>query len=216
MAKEEKRNTQEALNALKKAATEFVSSLQDDVKESFKNMSKEDAKKILGDVKGKICDSFDYIQNWATDLISKAVILNADELSRKECVEFIKFKDLNPPFDVDEASGDELRSYIKSLNVDEPKSEIDKDKEEKDDKKPDWRSKIREFYKFEKNGSDLNNKGSDDIKVEVEDDDDDDDDEIKVNIEDDKKRSIPTSDNDEFEKKFIDFLRKNNLDSFFK
>ena len=214
-----KNKTKEAFEAFKASAFNFVNVMGDEIKNNVNNLDKEDAIKFVNSVKAKMKEGFSVIGEWANDLATQAFISNVDKMSRKQCVEFIKIKHLKPTFDVEEASGDELREYIKSLKNDFNEEE-DVDSKTEDDKKPDWRQKIKNFYKFEKDENPLTNPESEEIKVNVENEDSQsvDETEIKINIEDDKsmKKEIPTKDISEFEKEFKDFLNKNGLREFFR
>lgn len=214
-----KNKTKEAFEAFKASAFNFVNVMGDEIKNNVNNLDKEDAIKFVNSVKEKMKEGFSVIGEWANDLATQAFISNVNKMSRKQCVEFIKIKHLKPTFDVEEASGDELREYIKSLKNDLNEEEgIDSKTEE--NKKPNWRQKIKDFYKFEKYENTLTNPESEEIKVNVENEDSQsaDETEIKVNVENDNsvKKEIPIKDISEFEKEFKDFLNKNGLRDFFK
>ena len=203
--KEEK---EKIIHGLKDSILKLAYAAKNEMEEAQERLSTEEFKNLCSAISTKAKESITDLVDWANDLYLNS-ISDVDKLSRAECAKYLKVLQIETPFDIDEASGDEMRDFIKKL------------KESKASNKTtnpikDWKEKIRDFYKFEKETDTLSNsdetQSEKTIEVEVKDSQADDETELEVIFKDknskhSKNSNVLEQDMGEFEKEYKEFCK---------
>ena len=120
-------------------------SKQEEILKTFQDSMNKVFDSFNGFLKTEKLKQSDKIDILKTDLASKCIALknsmtnyvneviselkdekDFSEMSRSECVDYIKENDIKVPFDVDEAGGDELRQFLMGMDDDTAPNEDDK------------------------------------------------------------------------------------------